>query len=117
LRWKKRANPFEQLWDYDFHRIRELLSNDVYEYLSYENREYEEFDLDDEVVLPTEYNKEMYAYKNLCLSVAGTIPMALQMYEEREMVEVYEWYTLKTARDYKQNYVQQQMRERNKHGY
>lgn len=117
MRWKKRANPFELLWVYDYERIKELLSNDVYEYLTYENREARDFELEDETVIPTEYNKEMFAYKNLCLSVADNIPIALQIYEEREMVDVYEWYTLKTAKDYKQHYVQQQMRERSKNGY
>ena len=114
---KKPANPFELLWESDYDRIRELMANDVFDYLASENAEYQDFNLDDETVIPTEYNKEMFAYKNLCLSVADTIPMALQIYEEREMVEIYEWYTLKTAKDYKQHYMQEQVRQRTKNGY
>lgn len=114
---KKTSNPFEQLWENDYERIRELLSNDVYEYISYENREASDFELEDETVIPTEFNKEMFAYKNLCLTIADSIPTALQLYEQREMVEIYEWYTLKTAKDYKQHYLQEQMREKNKRGY
>jgi len=62
-------------------------------------------------VLPTEYKKEMFAYKNLCLSLATTVREALEFYEERETVQIYEWYVLKTAKDYKQYYITEQMRK------
>ena len=84
--------------------------------MAYENREAEQYALDDEQVLPTEYNKEMFAFKNLCLSLAESVRDALEFYEEREMVQIYEWYVLKTAKDYKQYYITEQMRN-NKHGY